>query len=142
MEGGFEPRAAVAPPIEILAPAEQRLPLVFASPHSGIDYPAEFLAVSRLDPVTLRRSEDSYVDEIFGAAARLGAPLLRARFPRAYLDPNREPFELDPAMFEDELPAFVNTRSPRVRVRLVTTARLVATREARYARQLKVVEAI
>ncbi len=126
MEGGFESRADVAPPIEILAPAEQRLPLVLASPHSGIDYPAAFLAVSRLDPVTLRRSEDSYVDEIFGAAARLGAPLLRARFPRAYLDPNREPFELDPAMFEDELPAFVNTRSPRVRVGLGTIARVVA----------------
>src|SRR6185312_12720724 len=142
MEGGFEPRAAVAPPIEILAPAEQRLSLVFASPHSGIDYPAEFLAVSRLDPLTLRRSEDSYVDEIFGAAARLGAPLLRARFPRAYLDPNREPFELDPAMFEDELPAFVNTRSPRVRVGLGTIARVVATGEDIYARKLRFAEAM
>jgi N-formylglutamate amidohydrolase len=142
MEGGFEPRAAVAPPIEILAPAEQRLPLVLASPHSGVDYPAEFLAVSRLDPLTLRRSEDSYVDEIFGAAARLGAPLLRARFPRAYLDPNREPFELDPAMFEDELPAFVNTRSPRVRVGLGTIARVVATGEDIYAKKLKVAEAM
>ena len=141
MEGGFEPRAAVAPPIEILAPAEQRLPLVFASPHSGIDYPAEFLAVSRLDPLTLRRSEDSYVDEIFGAAARLGAPLLRARFPRAYLDPNREPFELDPAMFEDALPDFVNRHSPRVRVGLGTIARVVASGEEIYARKLRFAEA-
>jgi len=142
MEGGFEPRAAVTPPIEIVAPAEQRLPLVFASPHSGVDYPAEFLAVSRLDPLTLRRSEDSYVDEIFGAAARLGAPLLRARFPRAYLDPNREPFELDPAMFEDELTAFINTRSPRVRVGLGTIARVVATGEDIYAKKLKVADAM
>jgi N-formylglutamate amidohydrolase len=142
MEGGFEPRAAVAPPIDILAPAEQQLPLVFASPHSGVDYPAEFLAVSRLDPLTLRRSEDSYVDEIFGAAAGLGAPLLRARFPRAYLDPNREPFELDPAMFEEQLPAFVNTRSPRVRVGLGTIARVVATGEDIYARKLEVAEAM
>ena len=90
MEGPFEPRAAIEPPIEVLAPSEQLLPLVFASPHSGSDYPAEFLAASRLDPLTLRRSEDSYVDEIFAAAVELGAPLLRARFPRAYLDPNRE----------------------------------------------------
>src|SRR6185437_7207902 len=83
MEGGFEPRAAVAPPIEILAPAEQRLPLVFASPHSGIDYPAEFLAVSRLDPLTLRRSEDSYVKKLSVADAmaridRLYRPYHRA----------------------------------------------------------------
>ncbi len=142
MEGPFERRAAVEPPIEVIAPAEQTLPLVLASPHSGTDYPAEFLAASRLDPLTLRRSEDSYVDEIFGAAAALGAPLLRARFPRAYLDPNREPFELDPAMFEDELPAFVNTRSPRVRVGLGTIARVVATGEDIYARKLRFAEAM
>src|SRR5216684_5618148 len=116
MEGPFEPRAAIEPPIEVLAPSEQLLPLVFASPHSGSDYPAEFLAASRLDPLTLRRSEDSFVDEIFGGAVELGAPLLKARFPRAYLDPNREPFELDPQMFEDALPPYVNSRSPRVQV--------------------------
>jgi len=142
MEGPFEPRAVVEPPIEVLAPAEQRLALVFASPHSGADYPPDFMAASRLDPLTLRRSEDSYVDEIFAAAAGLGAPLLRARFPRAYLDPNREPFELDPAMFEDELPAFVNTRSPRVRVGLGTIARVVATGEDIYARKLRLAEAM
>src|SRR5579864_8691758 len=142
MEGMFERRAAVEPPIEVLAPAEQSLPLVFASPHSGSDYPKEFLRASRLDPMTLRRSEDSYVDEIFAGAGALGAPLLRARFPRAYLDPNREPFELDPAMFEDELPPFVNTRSPRVRVGLGTIARVVATGEDIYARKLKVAEAM
>lgn len=132
----------VEPPIELLAPAAQTLPLVFASPHSGSDYPAEFLALSRLDPLTLRRSEDSYVDEIFGDMPDLGAPLLRARFPRAYLDPNREPFELDPAMFEDELPAFVNTRSPRVRVGLGTIAKVVATGEDIYAKKLRVAEAM
>jgi N-formylglutamate amidohydrolase len=142
MEGPFERRAAVEPPIEVIAPAEQTLPLVLASPHSGTDYPADFLAASRLDPLTLRRSEDSYVDEIFSAAASLGAPLLRACFPRAYLDPNREPFELDPAMFEDELPAFVNTRSPRVRVGLGTIARVVATGEDIYARKLRFAEAM
>ncbi len=138
----MERRAAVEPPVDVIAPAQQTLPLVLASPHSGTDYPAEFLAASRLDPLTLRRSEDSYVDEIFSVAAALGAPLLRARFPRAYLDPNREPFELDPGMFEDELPAFVNTRSPRVRVGLGTIARVVATGEDIYARKLRFAEAM
>ncbi|HYM03500.1 MAG TPA: N-formylglutamate amidohydrolase, partial [Stellaceae bacterium] len=125
-----------------MAPLEQSLPLVLASPHSGSDYPQDFLAASRLDPMTLRRSEDSYVDEIFGAAGTRGAPLLRARFPRAYLDPNREPFELDPTMFEEELPAFVNSRSPRVRVGLGTIARVVATGEDIYARKLRFAEAM
>jgi N-formylglutamate amidohydrolase len=142
MEGRFELRATVEPPIEILAPAEQQIPLVLASPHSGADYPADFLLAARLDPLMLRRSEDSYVDEIFAAAAGLGAPLLRARFPRAYLDPNREPFELDPAMFADELPSYVNTRSPRVRVGLGTIARVVATGEEIYARKLRFAEAV
>ncbi len=137
MEGRLERSAVVEPPIEILAPAEQQVPLVFASPHSGSDYPKEFLAASRLDPLTLRRSEDSYVDELFSVVTELGAPLLRARFPRAYLDPNREPFELDPTMFEDELPAFVNSRSPRVRVGLGTIARVVATGEDIYAHKLR-----
>jgi len=142
MEGPLERRAAIEPPIEVIAPAEQTLAMVFASPHSGAEYPAAFLAASRLDPLTLRRSEDSYVDEIFTSAAGLGAPLLRARFPRAYLDPNREPFELDPGMFEDELPAFVNTRSPRVRVGLGTIARVVATGEDIYGRKLRFAEAM
>src|SRR5690606_12274296 len=71
--------------IDILSPLEQTAPLVFASPHSGRDYPAEFLAEAALDPHTLRRSEDSFVDELFAAAPRWGAPLLRALFPRAYI---------------------------------------------------------
>ena len=143
MDGSLSRQETVDPPVEVLAPAVQQLPLVFASPHSGCDYPAEFLSLSRLDPLTLRRSEDSYVDELFGeAATALGAPLLRARFPRAYLDPNREPFELDPAMFVDELPAFVNTRSPRVRVGLGTIARLVATGEDIYAAKLRFADAM
>jgi len=72
---------------EIMAPASQTVPLVFSSPHSGRNYPAEFLTQSRLDPLTLRRSEDSYVDELFAAAPDHGAPLLRALFPRVSVDP-------------------------------------------------------
>lgn len=142
MEGRFEPSAAVDPPIEIQAAQPQAVPLVLASPHSGMDYPPEFLAASRLDPLTLRRSEDSYVDEIFDPGPKIAAPLLKARFPRAFLDPNREPFELDPTMFEDALPAYVNSRSPRVRVGLGTIARVVATGEEIYARKLRFNEAV
>ena len=127
--------------LELRRPASWTLPLVLASPHSGADYSDDFLAASRLDPLTLRRSEDSFVDEIFAAAPALGAPLLAARFPRAYLDVNREPWELDPAMFADALPGYVNARSPRVRMGLGTIARVVASGEEIYARKLRFAEA-
>lgn len=142
MEGRVPSFAATRPAVEIVAAESQILPLVLASPHSGATYPADLLAASRLDSLSIRRSEDSYVDEIFASAPELGAPLLRAHFARAYLDPNREPFELDPAMFEDALPDFVNSRSPRVRVGLGTIARVVASGEEIYARKLRFAEAL
>jgi N-formylglutamate amidohydrolase len=142
MEGRFEPHAAVEPPLDIRAPVEQQLAIVLASPHSGADYPPDLIAASRLDAHALRRSEDSFVDEIFAAGPDLGAPLLRARFARAYLDPNREPFELDPAMFEDPLPDFVNSRSPRVQVGLGTIARIVASGENIYAGKLRFADSL
>ena len=122
--------------LDIQMPTEQRVPMVFASPHSGNYYPDDFLAQSALDPQTLRRSEDSYIDDLFGAAPSLGAPLLRARFPRAYIDTNREAYELDPSMFEGPLPSFVNTDSPRVCAGLGTIARVVATGAEIYRRKL------
>jgi N-formylglutamate amidohydrolase len=127
--------------LDLRQPPRCAVPLVVASPHSGALYSDDFLAAARLDPRTLRRSEDSFVDQIFGAAPELGAPLLAARFPRAYLDVNREAWELDPAMFADTLPPFVNTRSPRVRMGLGTIARVVASGEEIYARKLRFAEA-
>jgi N-formylglutamate amidohydrolase len=127
--------------IDVKRPGSDRLPLILASPHSGCNYPPEFVAASRLDAVSLRRSEDSFVDELFAAAPGLGAPLLSARFPRAYLDVNREAYELDPGMFSDTLPDFVNARSPRVRIGLGTIARIVASGEEIYAGKLCFAEA-
>src|SRR5438552_10708328 len=127
--------------LDLREPPRCAIPLVVASPHSGADYPGDFLAAARLDPLTLRRSEDSFVDAIFAAAPELGAPLLAARFPRAYLDVNREAWELDPTMFSDSLPSFVNARSPRVRMGLGTIARVVASGEEIYARKLYFAEA-
>ncbi len=135
------PKVAATSVYDVRQPAGHAVPLVVASPHSGADYPEDLLAASRLDPLTLRRSEDSFVDALFAAAPELGAPLLAARFPRAYLDVNREPWELDPAMFADPLPNFVNTRSPRVRMGLGTIARIVASGEEIYARKLRFAEA-
>jgi N-formylglutamate amidohydrolase len=130
-----------APPFTLARPARQTAPIIFASPHSGSDYPPDFVAGARLDPLTLRRSEDSFVDELFAAAPALGAPLLAATFPRVFCDVNREPWELDPAMFEETLPAWVNTGSPRVGAGLGTIARVVATGEQVYRRKLPFAEA-
>src|SRR5271168_3983834 len=99
--------------IDLRRPESERLPLILASPHSGSDYPAEFVAASRLDPLALRRSEDSFVDKLFGAAPSLGAP-----------------------MFSDALPEFVNAGSPRVRMGLGTIARIVANGEEIYSGKL------
>jgi len=131
----------VKTPFDILEPLAQTAPLVFASPHSGRDYPAAFVAASQLDPVSLRRSEDAFVDELYEQAPHFGAPLIRAHFPRAYADPNREPWELDPDMFAEDLPSWVNTTSPRVRAGLGTVAKVVTDGAEIYADKLPFAEA-
>lgn len=127
--------------IAVHRPAAHTAPVILTSPHSGRRYDPEFLAASRLDAVTIRRSEDSFVDEIFGAAPAYGAPLLAADFPRAWCDVNREAWELDPAMFADRLPDYINTSSPRVGAGLGTIARIVGTGEEIYARKLTFADA-
>lgn len=131
-----------SPPFEVREAGEPLCPLVFSSPHSGDVYPASFLEQTRLDALSLRRSEDAHVDALFAGASGVGAPLLRALFPRAYLDLNREPYELDPRMFDGALPEFANTRSLRVAAGLGTIPRVVADAREIYAGRLKVEEAL
>jgi N-formylglutamate amidohydrolase len=131
----------VPPPYLLHAPDEQTAAVVFASAHSGRSYSAEFLALARLDPLTLRRSEDSFVEALFGAAPAAGAPLIAATFPRAWCDANREAWELDPSMFVDSLPHWVNTSSLRVQAGLGTIARVVASGEAIYRDRLTFADA-
>lgn len=133
---------SAVPPFEIRASAEQRVPFVFNSPHSGNHYPERFLRLSRLDRMAIRRSEDCYVDELFGSAVPLGAPLLAANFPRAYLDVNREPWELDPRMFAEPVPPFANIRSARVAGGLGTVPRLVGEGLDIYSGRLPLAEAV
>jgi N-formylglutamate amidohydrolase len=126
------------PPYSLLRPEEQTAPVVLCSPHSGRVYPKAFLEASRLDAQTLRKSEDCFVDELFAPVVQLGAPLIAARFPRAYLDVNREPYELDPELFTGRLPDFANTQSARVVGGLGTIARIVADTEEIYRERLPV----
>ncbi len=129
------------PPLCVDRPLRQTAPVILASPHSGRHYSAAFVASAKLDALGLRRSEDSFVDALFADAPAHGIPLLSANFPRAYCDANREAWELDPAMFEDMLPAWVNTTSQRVGAGLGTIARVVATGEAIYRGKLRFAEA-
>ncbi len=132
----------LSPPFRVARPAQLEVPLVFNSPHSGRVYPSTFLSASKLDPHTLRRSEDAFVDELFGFVTGLGAPLLHAHFPRAYLDVNREPYELDPILFRDGLPHYANTQSVRVVGGLGTIARIVSESEEIYREPLSVQTAL
>jgi N-formylglutamate deformylase len=130
------------PPFEILEPAACRGAVLFNSPHSGCVYPRSFLASSRLDLATLRRSEDSFVDELVAGVVARGYPLMRAHFPRCYVDVNREPYELDPRMFVGRLPSFANTRSMRVAGGLGTVARVVGDAQEIYDQRISVDDAL
>src|SRR5712675_202621 len=115
----------LSPPFEIVEPAVWRAPIIFNSPHSGSVYPYDFLSASRIDLPTLRRSEDSFMDELITDLSSRGFPTVRVNFPRSYVDVNREPYELDPRMFSGRLPSFANTRSMRVAGGLGTIPRVV-----------------
>ncbi len=144
MTGHGQPHTADVPadtPFRIIRPSGRNSPMLVASPHSGRSYPAAFLAASRLDSHALRRSEDCFVDELFAGAPACGVPLLAADFPRAYCDVNREPWELDPAMFSDKLPPWCNTRTPRINAGFGTIARLVGSGQPIYAGKLSFAEA-
>ena len=137
-----EVRDELDPPFEIQEPANLAGPVLFNSPHSGSVYPRGFLQSSRLDLGTLRRSEDSYVDDLIGGVVSRGYPLMRAHFPRCFVDVNREPYELDPRMFEGRLPSFANTRSMRVAGGLGTVARVVGDAQEIYEQRIPVDEAM
>ena len=130
------------PPFDVIEPEHWRGPVVFNSPHSGSIYPRSFLLSARLDVATLRRSEDSFVDELIAGVVPRGYPMMRAHFPRCYVDVNREPYELDPRMFNGRLPSFANTRSMRVAGGLGTVARVVGDAQEIYDQRIAVDDAL
>ena len=132
----------IDPAYEALEPGEIRAPVVFNSPHSGRVYPPHFIDQVRLELPQLRRSEDSGVDELFKGVVERGMPLMRVHFPRSMVDVNREPYELDPRMFDGRLPTFANTRSMRVAGGLGTIPRVVGEAQEIYGRRLHVDEAL
>ncbi|CAN5860889.1 N-formylglutamate amidohydrolase [soil metagenome] len=132
----FLPVASDHEALDYRPPPHQTAPVVVASPHSGSVYPAAFVAQAAVTLTTLRRAEDAFVDELFSAAPSLGIPFLAARFPRSFVDANREPYELDPGMFEGPLPRKLNHRTTRVAAGLGMIPRVAASGEAIYRGRL------
>jgi len=126
----------LSPPFEVRRPEVLATPFIFNSPHSGRIYPSIFVKTSQLSAQALRMSEDLFIDRLFTPVVDKGATLLSARFPRAYLDLNRQPFELDPALFAEKLPDYANSNSLRVIGGLGTIPRLVNENEEIYAAPL------
>ena len=119
-------------------PARQETPVIFASPHSGAAYMPDFLAQSVLDALQIRSSEDAFVDQLLADAPAHGAALLVAEVPRAYLDLNRAPDELDPAVIEGITRA---PHNPRVSSGLGVIPRVVSGGRAIYRGKLARTEA-
>jgi N-formylglutamate amidohydrolase len=131
-----------SPAFEIAEPAVWRAPIIFNSPHSGSVYPNAFLNASRIDLEALRRSEDSFMDELIDGLGDRGFPVVRVHFPRSYVDVNREPYELDPRMFSGRLPSFANTRSMRVAGGLGTIPRVVGDGQEIYRERISIDDAL
>lgn len=117
------------PAYRIFEPQTVQTSVVFASPHSGCDYPEWFIRRSLLNAHTIRSSEDAYVDQLFAEAPNFGAPFLVAQAPRALLDLNRAAEELDPALIQGVRKVGHN---PRVASGLGVIPRVVANGRAIY----------
>ncbi len=123
---------------EVSYPEKAQSCVVFASPHSGREYPWSLLRSSVLDEVTIRSSEDAFVDQLFDCAPQFGAAFLKAGAPRAFVDLNRSCDELDPALIEG-----VRRRghNPRVASGLGVIPRVVANGRAIYRGKISMLEA-
>ena len=126
-------RSLETKPYRLIEPAALLSGIVIASPHSGRNYLSSVKEQSILDPITLRSSEDAFVDELMDFAPALGIPLICSEIPRAFVDLNRARDELDPAIIEGIKP---NRQNPRVISGLGVIPRVVANGKEIYSGKL------
>lgn len=126
-------------PFCLIEPLARDAPLIFSSPHSGRRYPPHFIAMAKAGLLSLRRSEDAYVDELFAGAAAHGASVISASVARAYVDLNRDPAELDPDMFEERLVAPSSTA--RVQAGMGAIPRVTGDGQQIYRQKISLAEA-
>mgnify|MGYP003637992209 FL=1 len=123
---------------QLVMPDARTTSVIFASPHSGRDYPAAFLRSAVLSAQEIRSSEDAFVDLLYADAPRFGAPLLTANAPRAYLDLNRGPQEMDAGLIEGVRRV---SQNPRVASGLGVVPRVVAGGRSIYKGKIPLAEA-
>ncbi len=123
---------------QLIHPERRTTSVVFASPHSGRDYPWHFIRRTNLNEHTVRSSEDAFVDQLYDCAPQFGAPFLKAGAPRAFVDLNRSRDELDPALIEG---AQRPGHNPRVASGLGVVPRVVANGKAIYSGKITMAEA-
>ena len=123
---------------QLIHPERRTTSVVFASPHSGRDYPWSFIRRTNLNEHTVRSSEDAFVDQLFDCAPKFGAPFLKAGAPRAFVDLNRSAEELDPALIHG---AQRSGHNPRVASGLGVVPRVVANGKAIYSGKITMAEA-
>ncbi|MEO1292156.1 MAG: N-formylglutamate amidohydrolase [Pseudomonadota bacterium] len=121
-------------PFRLIEPEALVSGAVFSSPHSGRAYFREFVSTTRLSTQALRASEDAYVDDLFAGAPTFGAPLLAATVPRAYVDLNRGPSDVDPSLVEGN---HTRPANARVAAGLGVIPRIVAEGVPIYDRKLR-----
>jgi N-formylglutamate amidohydrolase len=141
LDGPNHPEPQSEPPFVLIEPLRRTAPIIFASPHSGRRYPADLLADARVSLISLRRSEDAYVDELFAGAAAHGAAVVSATIARAYVDLNRDAAELDPEMFDERPPHSPHISSARVQAGLGAIPRISGDGQSIYRRKLSLREA-
>lgn len=134
------PERAYCQPFVIERPQGDGLPLIFASPHSGTTYPDTMRASLGVPLIELRRIEDAFVDELFAGAPGFGAVLVGANYARGFVDLNRDPLELDPAMFIDGPPRKCGRPGPRVQAGLGCLPRIAAGGQPIYRQRMRRVE--
>ena len=123
-------------PFDVTPAMEPAAPVLFASPHSGSHYPASMQEALCVPLIDVRRTEDAFIDELFAGAPALGASLVAARYGRSVVDLNRDPHELDAAMFHDGPPRPCALPTARVEAGLGCLPRVGARGEAIYGRLL------
>ena len=120
-------------PYQIKLPEYQTSCVIFNSPHSGRHFPKGFLDMTILSSLSLRSSEDLFVDQIFSPIVHLGSILMSATFPRSYVDVNRDHKELDPLLVKD-LKSF--SRTSKVTAGLGVIPRVVAMQKPIYSKKI------
>jgi len=123
--------------LRIIPARDRKVPLVLDSPHSGTEYPEDFRPAVGQD--LLRQAEDSFVDELYASGPDHGAVLIRALFPRSYIDPNRSLLDIDASLMDGPWPGpAIATRKTELGIGLIW--RVLDSGQAIYSRKLSVDE--